>query len=117
LAVVAFDAIASVASLKLGFAYTTAAWGSYVIYVAVGFIAARWGGISAALKAGAVVGLVDASAGWGVSWIIGPGHPAGLTLTPLSWCAVAITVAISASLCAAVGGFGARFVGPSPVSG
>jgi hypothetical protein len=112
LGVVVFDAIASVLSRQLGFAYTTAAWGSYVLYVVVGFVAARRGGMSAAIVAGLLVGLVDASAGWAVSWDVGPGHPAGFTLTPLSWCVVAITVAIFAAICGAIGGLGSRLVGP-----
>jgi hypothetical protein len=112
LAVVAFDAIASVLSRQFGFAYTTAAWGSYVLYVAVGFFAARRGGMGAAIEAGVLVGLVDASAGLAVSWVIGPGHPAGFTLTPLSWCVVAIAVAFAAAICGAIGGLGSRFVGP-----
>ena len=72
IAVLAFDAIASVASQRLGFEYGSAAVGSGIIYTAIGFLAAGRGGVQAAALAGATMGLVDATLGWAVSWAIGP---------------------------------------------
>lgn len=112
LAVVLFDGAASLLSLQGGFAYSSAAWGSYVLYVAVGFFAARAGGVWSALRGGVVVGLVDASLGWGLSWFIGPGRPPSGVVSLASWTTVAIIVTITAAMCAAVGALGNRIVGP-----
>jgi hypothetical protein len=101
-AVVAFDALASLASRRFGFAYTSAAIGSWVIYAVVGFFAADSGSIAAAALAGAAMGLVDATLGWYVSRRIGPGRvPGGLTMS--RWMRVAITVMLLASAAGALG--------------
>src|SRR5688572_27729096 len=88
-AVVAFDAVASVASLAAGFDYAYSAIGSCLIYAAFGFLVGRSSSIFTAACVGAVLGLADASLGWGVSWSIGPGRlPPGL-LTATVWVGVA----------------------------
>ena len=110
-AVVAFDAAASAASRRLGFAYTSAAAGSWAIYAAVGFVAGRHGGLRAAALAGAATGLVDATLGWYVSWRIGPGRVPG-GLTPRQWLSAAVTVTLLAAAVGAVGGLGARLARP-----
>jgi len=102
--VVCFDAVASVASLALGFPYGFAAIGSFLIYVVVGAAAVRHSSVGGAATAGAFVGLADATVGWAVSWLIGPGRapPGGLQLSR----AVGTVVAVSllAGLAAGIGG-------------
>src|SRR5205085_2253381 len=87
-AIVAFDVLASIASRVLGFPYSRASVGSYFIYLAIGFIAAR-AAESDRAKTGAataaVAGLAEASIGWAASWALGPGQWVGQVLTPTRW--------------------------------
>ena len=108
-AVLLFDTLASWASAATGFAYTNVAPGSWLIYAAVGYVAARQRDLLAAVAAGAIVGLVDASAGWALSWAIGPGRLPGLVLTPTRWIQVALIVVVTAAGMAVIGGLVARF--------
>ena len=104
IAVLLYDALASWTSAATGFAYGKLAPGSWLIYAAVGFVAARSSGIPAAIVAGALVGLVDASAGWALSWSIGPGRIPGFVLTPARWIQVAVFVSVTAAGMAVIGG-------------
>jgi len=83
-----------------------------VIYVAIGFLAARGAAVSpiaTAATTASLVGLVEASAGWAVSWIIGPGRPPnGISLTLKRWIVAAVFVAALAAVCGVVGGFSGR---------
>ena len=73
LAIVAFDLVASVASRAIGFQYSYAAVGSYLIYAAFGFMIGRRANVSAAAFGVAIIAGVEATIGWAVSWVIGPG--------------------------------------------
>ena len=108
-AVLAFDAAASLASRRFGFAYTSAAAGSWVIYAVVGFLAGRSAGLAVAAPAGAAMGFVDATLGWYVSWQIGPGRVAG-GLTVSRWVTAAVTVTLLAAAIGALGGLAARLL-------
>ena len=115
LAVILFDTAASLASRTLGFAYTSASTGSYLIYAVTGFFAARVLGWKGAALAGLTLGLVDATIGWGISWLIGPGQPpADVTFTPWMWPIIAITVSLTAVICALVGAVVARLSRAKP---
>jgi len=105
--VVAFDALACLASRRLGVAYPRAAVGSWLIYAVVGCLAGRLGGLRAAALGGAAMGLVDATLGWAVSWWIGPGRVAG-GLTTTRWLATAVGVILIATVAGFLGGLGAR---------
>ncbi|MGH2943577.1 MAG: hypothetical protein ACRDLN_12475 [Solirubrobacteraceae bacterium] len=77
-AVVVFDALAALASKTLEFDYALAELGSVLIYVAAGYAVGRVrGDLRACSVAGALVSLVDATAGWAVSAAIGPGRIEG----------------------------------------
>jgi hypothetical protein len=110
--VLLFDVIASVAARILAFPYARASVGSYFIYLGVGFIAARVAVHSRAKEgaiAAAVAGFADASAGWAISWIIGPGRPSNGTISPIQWAVTAIVVVLFAALIGFLGGaVGAR---------
>ena len=110
LAVVTFDAAASLASRVLNFPYTSASIGSYIIYAAVGFLAWRIGGFRLAALTGAVLGLVDASAGWAVSEVLKANAPPTQELTPMLWVIIAITVMITATICSLSGAVVARLL-------
>lgn len=110
-AVLAFDAVAAFASRAFGFPYTNAAFGSCLIYLAVGLFAARIAG-SAPLKAAAVTaaiaGLTDGSLGWWVSSLIGPARPKGFEFTAARWAGVAILVVLLSTALGTVGGLVGR---------
>lgn len=74
LSVVVFDALASFASVSLGFPYSYASIGSAVLSIAFAYFAARSFGFWAGLLVGATMGLTDVTVGWAVSWVIGPGR-------------------------------------------
>src|SRR3989337_401791 len=74
LAGIVFDAIGSWASLRWKFPYPRLIIGSLMIYGTVGFLVARYTSPTLGGLVAGFVGLVDATAGWAVSWIIGPGR-------------------------------------------
>lgn len=69
--VISYDVIGSVLSRSLGFNYGLLGIGSLVIYGTVGFAAAKEK-LVAGILAATVVGLVDATIGWYLSWMIEP---------------------------------------------
>ncbi|HEV3192285.1 MAG TPA: hypothetical protein VGY54_17355 [Polyangiaceae bacterium] len=75
LAIVVFDALASVASRTLGFSYGYATVGSWLIYAVFGFMIGRRANVGAASLGVAIIAVVEATIGWAVSWAIGPGRP------------------------------------------
>jgi hypothetical protein len=102
-AIVAFDAVASIISRMTGFDYTNFAYGSYLIQAAAGFFGRRsglsfWG----ATLLGTWVGLVEATAGWAVSWWIGPGRVEGPVATEVL-IGIVLYVAIGATVLGALG--------------
>src|SRR5260370_34070680 len=76
IAVLVLDIFGSLASKAFGFAYSSLAWGSLIIYAAAGFFAARSGGLRTAPQGGGAVACVDATPGWAISAALGPGRPA-----------------------------------------
>jgi hypothetical protein len=76
--IVGFDALGATAAEQLDFPYEYLFAISFAIYGAVSFLAAReTGRAEAGVIAGATVALVEATVGWAVSWLIGPGKPEG----------------------------------------
>jgi hypothetical protein len=112
IAIIVFDAVAAAASRQFGFKYTAAAFGSYLLYAAVGYLASRAGTVSDAGAAGAAMGMVDATLGWAVSWAIGPGRMPDGTLTVSRWVVTLVVVTIIAAICGALGGFAGRLACP-----
>jgi hypothetical protein len=105
--VVVYDAIASFASIALGFRYAVASIGSLALYAAIGAFAARTKNRSFGFAAGAVAGLSDATAGWGISWLIGPGRPpSGMLGVPQWLITVAIVTVLASIVAGAAGIFG-----------
>jgi len=105
--VLLFDSTACLASKRFGLPYARFAIGSSIIYCGVGVLASRSNAENAArfaILAGAFTGLVDASAGWWLSSMIGPGRPPR-ALHFGSWLAVAFLVMLNAAFFAAAGYF------------
>jgi len=63
LAIVGFDAIASLLSSTLQFDYANVSWVSFIIYVVVGFWGAHRQDVLHGILLGAFAGLVDSTAG------------------------------------------------------
>jgi len=106
IAVILFDALASIASRMWDFPYARASVGSYFLYLAIGFVAGRNATSSRAATgavAAGIAGFADASVGWAVSWQIGPGRTPTGTISPMQWWLVAVFVVVFA---AAIGFFG-----------
>ncbi|WP_157604379.1 hypothetical protein [Rhizobacter sp. Root1221] len=110
LVVIAYDVVASLASLILGFSYAYAGIGSAIIYAGAGFLAASAVGFRPTILVGVAAGLVDATIGWTVSWAIGPGRLASGELSLAKWFGAASSVVVLAVVCAAAGSFIARQV-------
>jgi hypothetical protein len=110
ISVVVFDAIASLASLAIGFNYEYSAFGSLVLYCAFGYWGSRVRTIAFAPFVGALMGLTDASLGWAVSWILGPGRWEPGLLTLPTWALLALQVTAVAAFCALLGGVVGRYV-------
>ncbi|NIJ77326.1 hypothetical protein FHT08_002409 [Xanthomonas campestris] len=111
LAVIVFDAIASLASLVLGFPYTYAALGSAILYIAFSFFAARKFGFWAAVFLGVAMGMTDATLGWAISWATGPGRLAAGTLTLSTWLYTATFVVVLGAIYGLIGGGVGAFTG------
>jgi hypothetical protein len=63
------------ASRQFGFHYGSLSIISWLIRIGTGFFAARYGSLSLSFLAGGIVAFIDATLGWYISWIIGPGRP------------------------------------------
>ncbi len=75
IAVIAVSSLGALAARELGFDYSWLIPFSVAIYAVVGFAVSRYVRLIYAPVAGAVVGLIDTTIGWYISWIIGPGNP------------------------------------------
>jgi hypothetical protein len=107
-AILIFDLVASLASRTLGFRYAYATLGSWLIYAITGFVAARHGGVAAAATAGAVVGFAEATLGWAISWLIGPGRLPSGTPSLGRIASTVLTVTLIGAAVSALGGVAGR---------
>ena len=108
-AIILFDALVAFVSVATGISYAWGSLGSIFLYALVGYSAARTNPrspLSAAARAGAFVGLADASGGWAISWAIGPGVVQGLTA--VVWILTALFVVVLATGIATLGAIPAR---------
>ena len=74
LAILAFDVLASLASRAIGFPYSYAVFGSWLIYAACGYLVGRQTDVGTAALGVAMIAGVEATIGWALSWAIGPGR-------------------------------------------
>jgi len=103
LGILLFDTLGSLASKRFGFAYTSLTIGSMLIYAATGYFAGRTAPLATAALAAILVGVVEATLGWAISWKIGPGRtPSGL-LTPADVVTALLFVVFLAGACGAAG--------------
>ena len=103
-AVVVFDVVASLLSRSFAFSYSYAMPGSFAIYAMVGYLTARNSNLGFAVLAGAAAGAIDATLGWELSRLIGPGRRAGVQITPLIWFVTFWIVSMTAAFFSTIGG-------------
>ena len=104
LAIVGFDAVASIASRTLKFEYTRFMWLSFLIYICVGYYGAYRQGFGYGMVLGALAGLSDSTLGWLVSRMIGPFVQTPMpSLNPVLVAMVVIVVTASALLFGSLG--------------
>jgi len=72
--IVVYDIVASLLSRRFGWEYFLFSIGSAIIYTAVGYLASKGGPFYSAVLAATLVGLIDVTLGWYISWVIGPGR-------------------------------------------
>ncbi len=110
LAVIALDVTASMISRGTGMPYEWASYGSWILYMALGYFVGRSSPrspLKSAAAAGVIFGLADATLGWAASWLLGPGRIAG-GVSVTQWTFVAVIVTMLAAGFAALGGSFAR---------
>src|SRR5437899_7118123 len=103
-AILLFDTVGSVTSRFFTFRYSRLEVGSFLIYFMVGFATARTSSPGAAMVAGALVAFVDATLGWGISWLVGPGRLADAQASTLRIVRTIATVTLYGALCGLLGG-------------
>lgn len=75
LGIIVYDSLASYISRGTGIDYQWFGLGSLVIYYLSGLFIARLKNIGFGVLAASTVGLVEATVGWAISYLIGPGKP------------------------------------------
>lgn len=101
--IVVYDALASYVSLGTGIGYAWFSLGSMAIYYVASLLVSRYRNIRFGVLAASFVGFVEATFGWVVSYLIGPGNTGEQLSIPLV-IFVIFFVAVSAGL---IGLFGA----------
>lgn len=74
LSVLIFDTLGSFASKYFQVNYILFIFGSVLIYASTGYFSARYGSLIFAIFISAIVGLIDSTLGWYISWLLGPGR-------------------------------------------
>jgi len=98
----AFDILASLTSEASGLPYGWFSLGSGILYFLIGMRGTVRLGPKLALRAAILVATIDATLGWSISWIVGPGRP----LSPASPSALvvgALSVIVVGSVIALLG--------------
>ena len=103
LLVITFDTLASLASLHLQIDYSLFRFGSFFIYIYIGFYFAGYGSLLWSAVGAGIAALVDSTIGWYISWVIGPGNP-GFDLTATDIFTAIISVILAAMCLGFLGG-------------
>ena len=71
---IVFDGIWSLVVRANGYTYSKGAWVSFLIYAVAGAVTIQNGNLINGLISGVGVAAIEATIGWWVSWVIGPGR-------------------------------------------
>jgi hypothetical protein len=102
--IIFYDALAAIGSRTMGFPYALASVGSVALYIVIGGATARLRSRTFGFIAGATTAIADASAGWWVSWLIGPGRPSSGSINLTQWLVTAATVTTVGCVVAGISG-------------
>jgi hypothetical protein len=69
-----FDGIWATIAKAKGYTYSKGAWVSFLIYAIAGLMASQNGSFIDGIISGAGVAFIEATIGWWLSWVIGPGR-------------------------------------------
>lgn len=106
-----FDLAASLLSKALAMPYGAFSIGSFVIYFLVGLLVARATDLKMGMVAAAETGLVEATLGWAISWLVGVGRLSSEELPPAAIVATVIGVILSAAVVGLIGALIGRKLG------
>ena len=111
MAIVALDTVACLTAEAFDFSYG-ALWPlSFLIYGTTAFVAAKLvARVRAGLLAGFSVAATDATLGWAISWLLGPGQPSPENRAASAVVVVALTVAATGVVVGLIAGLLGRRV-------
>lgn len=99
--VLCYEVAASFGAQAFGFPYYRVFYGTWFIYACVAFVAGRaMNSVGSAALAAGLVGLVEATVGWAISWWVGPGRLGNESMTATG---AAMTVAMVVLLAGVIG--------------
>lgn len=101
--VLLFDTVVSFASLVFSFPYSYASVGSFLIYATIGYFVFHSSSVRSCVGAALLVGLIDSTLGWFISWKIGPGVIPSTDATISMIAVTIIFVMVNAIICALFG--------------
>lgn len=101
--VVTYDTVTALVSQSSNISYGLFSIGSFLIYLIFGFLVARKSRWFAGIVAGTVLGLVDSTLGWAISWNLGPGKPE-FEMNAIFVAATIVSVVVLASIFGLMGG-------------
>ena len=102
--IVTYDFIGATLARRERFSFSRLLVGSFLIDLFTGYFVARASTTAAAMAGSALVGFVDATIGWMITWRIGPGRPKVRT-THLSIALTVLLMTVMAALLGLVGAF------------
>ena len=102
--VLAIDALGSFACRRFGIPYQRLMILSVVVYALVGILGSRAGSAFAGAAAAAIVGLIDSTVGWRISWLIGPGRSPSGEISVAAVLGMVVFVTALAGACGLVAG-------------
>ena len=108
-AVLLFDTIGSIASRQFRFRYASLAIVSWILWLGTGFFAAWYGQLYLSLLAGGIVAFVEATLGWYISCLIGPGRPKN-KLSRIAIGKIVLIVTMKGAALGFIGGLSAEMI-------
>ena len=104
-AILALDLVTALASEAFDFSYSALWPVSLLIYGTTAFLASKLvARVEVGVLAGVCVAGTEATLGWGISWLIGPGQPSPEDQAVATVIAVAFVVALGGALVGLIGG-------------
>lgn len=106
LAVILLDSVGSLTSRAFNYNYSDLGLGSFIIYGATAFFAARQYGLSTGVLFAAILGFFDASVGWAISTALNANTDnVPMEITPVTWAIAALFNTCFAALIGLIAGW------------